>query len=154
MWEGIWAVKIGGACLWALCSACTACVPEKSCEIILGDKSGSWIKAWKWGSPTQLSQHSQQRVFYNEPSLLAFWCYAGVVGFAFLLRAQPGEAHSHTSLDGPSPRSVVQAVSQEFCAHSPWEWVLQGGSLHWYLLPTTSVVPVPKPWDPILRRVV
>lgn len=47
------------------------------------------------GSPTQLSEHSQQHVFYNEPFLLAFWCYDGVVGFAFLLRAQSGEPHSH-----------------------------------------------------------
>lgn len=80
------------------------------------------------GSPTQLSEHSQQLVFYNEPFFVGFLVlrWSSRVCIPATCTVWGGSFLRLAGIQMFLPlRNVVQAVSQELCACSHWEWVLQ-----------------------------
>lgn len=85
------------------------------------------------GSPTQLSEHSRRRVFYNEPIYFFFGATMEYEGLHYCYVHSLGR---FTAMAGTHPEqfflqecneAVACAVSQDLCEPSPWEWVLQEG---------------------------
>lgn len=116
------------------------------------------------GSPTQLSERSRWRVFYNGPFYFLLgatveyyglhYCYVCSLGrFTATAGTRPGcfflwecdEALSRLF----SERFVNAVTGSRFCKRDP-----QLQMQHWCCLPTTAgVVPIPMSLDSILKRV-